>query len=134
MRLPQAVVGQVGCIASCGDLTGITSPNRFTVLQNNTLRGRGGFLIDSEPPSRAVDPQGRSYGCPGGITDVLVQSNRQIVVTRAEQHQPRLRPGEGFYSPVGRAATGVLQMNNTVVATVKTDDEAIRLILIHDHH
>ena len=88
-------------------------------MQNNTLRGRGGFLIDSEPPSRAVDPQGGSYGCPGGIADVLMQSNRQIVLARAEQHPTLLRQGEGFYSPEGREAKGVLQLDNTVVASNK---------------
>eukprot|EP01052_Picozoa_sp_SAG31_P034388 SAG31_NODE_4011_length_3666_cov_1.234931_3_plen_928_part_00 len=109
-----AVVGQVGCLASCGDLSGLTSPNRFSVMHNNTLRGRGGFLISSEPPSRAVDPQGRTYGCPGGITDVLMQGNRQVVAVRGKQQL-----GEGFYSPTGREATGVLQIDNFVLTTNK---------------
>jgi hypothetical protein len=48
-----------------------------------------------------------------------MQSNRQIVVARAEQHPPLLRRGEGFYSPAGREAKGVLQLDNTVVASNK---------------
>jgi hypothetical protein len=107
-----AIVGQVGCLPSCGNLTQISPPSRFTVLRNNVVHGRGGFLVDSAPPSHAVDDNGRSYGCPGGMADVLLEHNRQVI-----QNGP-LTPGEGFYispgSLLGRALDSTLLRNNTI--------------------
>ena len=108
-----AVVGQVGCIASCGDLTHLSSPNRFTVMQENTVRGRGGFLIDSEPAARAVDPAGHNYGCAEGVADLLMQGNRLLAIGTKAGYP--LGPAEGFFWAPGRGGSGALLVNNSIV-------------------
>lgn len=111
-RRKLAIVGQVGCLSSCGNLSGLSPPSRFTVMRDNIVHGRGGVLVDGPPPSHGVDDSGHSYGCPGGIADVLMEGNQQVL-----RNSPG--PGEGFYvrsyPGTNLSRDSILLHNNSVV-------------------